>query len=111
MMIDLDALQRECHEIAVEKGFWDLPDANLGEKLCLVHAEISEALEELRKGNPSYYGYYRADGKPEGFGYELADAVIRIFDLAEHEEIPLGDYIREKLEFNKTRPVMHGKRF
>ena len=34
---------------------------------------------------------------------ELADAVIRIFDLAESRNFNLGETIYEKLEYNKSR--------
>ena len=34
---------------------------------------------------------------------ELADAIIRIFDLAESKGFKLGETIYEKLEYNKTR--------
>ena len=36
-------------------------------------------------------------------GVELADAIIRIFDLAESRGFKLGETIYEKLEYNKSR--------
>jgi NTP pyrophosphatase (non-canonical NTP hydrolase) len=110
--MDLTELQIDCHYLAKEKGFWpEGEQRNVPEMLALIHSEISEALEEYRKGvghrRMSTTG--RTDGKPEGFGVELADAVIRILDLAEGLQINLADRIREKLEFNRTRPHKHGK--
>lgn len=113
--MDFNELQAQCHELAIDKGFWTdaegRPKArNVPEMLALIHSEISEALEEYRTGRPVWLVYYPHEApKPEGFGVELADAVIRILDLAEGLEIPLLDQIREKLEYNKTRPQMHGK--
>lgn len=86
------------------------------EKLMLVVSEVSEALEVYREGvNPSLSyltAVRRADGsivsKPVGFDSELADAAIRIFDLAEHLGIDIERAIEEKHEFNKTRPHRHG---
>jgi len=49
------------------------------------------------------------EGKPQGFKYELADAVIRIADLAEACGVDLGGAIFEKMQFNCSRPFMHGK--
>jgi NTP pyrophosphatase (non-canonical NTP hydrolase) len=46
--------------------------------------------------------------KPEGFGIELADAIIRIMDLAEWLDIDLAEMIGIKAEYNKSRPMRHG---
>ncbi|MBR3996408.1 MAG: hypothetical protein IKI97_14170, partial [Clostridia bacterium] len=55
--------------------------------------------------------YYREDGKPEGVPSELADAVIRCFDMADYYGIDLEAAIMEKHAFNLTRPYKHGKEF
>lgn len=49
--------------------------------------------------------------KPEGFGVELADAVIRIADLAYLTGLDLGALILEKMTYNGTRPHKHGRKF
>lgn len=76
-------------------------------KIALVTSELSEAVEELRKGHDVTHVYV-VDKKPEGFPVELADAVIRALDLAEMLGIDLEDVIQSKLDFNVTRGVMHG---
>jgi hypothetical protein len=48
--------------------------------------------------------------KPEGFGVELADAVIRCFDLAEAMKIDLPALIELKHQYNKSRPFKHGNK-
>jgi len=102
--------QNEIHQLAVDKGWWET-ERNIPEVLCLIHSEISEALEELRSG-VEVQNYVLADnGKPEGFGVELADAVIRILDLAEHFDIDLEHLIALKHEYNKGRAYRHGKNF
>lgn len=93
--------------IAVEHGWWET-DRNVGEQVALMHSELSEALEEWRTGNPLPHVYYRADGKPEGFGVELADCVIRIMDTCMAYTIDLEEMIRIKTEFNRNRPYRHG---
>ena len=78
----------------------------------------TEAHEELRSGHPVNESYYATgsgdDGtlkKPEGVPSELADVVIRVFDLAEELGIDLGAVIEEKLKYNATRIAGHGRKF
>lgn len=78
-------------------------------RLMLIVSELSEACEELRKGHSPDEIYFK-DGKPEGFPIEMADAVIRIGDLCAEHNVDLQSAIGMKLEFNTTRPLMHGGR-
>ena len=86
------------------QGFWT--SSNFGEKIALVHSELSEALEANRKSLMS-------DHCPEltGEAEELADAVIRILDLAAQRDINLVEAIAVKMEYNLTRPYKHGKAY
>lgn len=112
--VTMSDLQRDSHNITLEKGFWDKREdgtyPSLGEKLMLTVSELAEAMEELRKNSDPTL-VYTVDGKPEGFGVELADAVIRIADLAEKCGLDLGALIRLKMRYNATRPHRHGKKF
>jgi hypothetical protein len=71
---------------------------NVGELLCLIHSEISEAMEGHRKG-------LMDDKLPHRpmLEVELADAVIRIFDMAGGLGLDIGGAIGEKLEYNASR--------
>lgn len=73
-------------------------DRNVGEMLCLVHSEISEALEGHRKGLQDDKLGHRSM-----FEVELADAVIRIFDIAAGHKLNLGSALVEKLQYNAQR--------
>lgn len=70
--------------------------------LCLIHAEISEALEGYRQNIP----YEEKGSLPE----ELADAVIRIWDMCEYLGIDIASEVNKKHLFNKSRPYRHGNK-
>lgn len=54
--------------------------------------------------------YVKWQAKPKGFDIELADALIRIFDLAGAKGIDLEGALRTKMRYNEGRPPMHGRR-
>ena len=104
----------EIHANALAHGWWDDTKnyderlAKIPEKILLVHCELSEAVEEFR--NDKISTYFGEDGKPEGVFVELADAVIRIFDLAGACGVDLEHLIECKHHYNKTRSHRHGNK-
>jgi NTP pyrophosphatase (non-canonical NTP hydrolase) len=110
-------VQRRCYETAKRHGWWekyDCPEAELfkeeimSSKLMLMVSELAETLEEIRKGKDPAEIYVGEGGKPEGIPVELADTIIRIFDLAERHEVDLAHAINIKMMFNENRPYKHG---
>jgi NTP pyrophosphatase (non-canonical NTP hydrolase) len=98
-------IQYYCYGMSRDKGFWE--SDNPGEKIALMHSELSEALEAIRKGNPE-------SKKIPGFTHseeELADCVIRIMDFAGYFGLDLAEAIIAKIEHNASRPHKHGKKF
>ena len=91
---------------AVNHGFWK-EDPNDGERMALIHAEISEALEALRDNNPTSSKIMEFSSVEE----ELADAVIRIMDYCFGKDLDIAGAIEAKIEYNKDREFMHGKAF
>lgn len=101
--MNIKELQKEIHEQNVQVGWWDNVDKeSITErlsKLALCHSELSEALEGFRKDLMDDKLPHRKMAE-----VELADAVIRIFDLAGACGFDLQSAIEEKIEFNKHRP-------
>ena len=111
----IEELQFSIHQANIKAGWWtdlstnmDLAEevrqgtrlgkALVAEKLCLVHSEISEAMEGHRKS-------LKDDKLPHRpmVEVEMADAVIRILDLCGALKLDLAGAIFEKLEYNRSR--------
>jgi NTP pyrophosphatase (non-canonical NTP hydrolase) len=105
--LDFKELQKEIHQCAVDHGWWSNGNRNIPECLCLIHSEVSEALEDYRTGNMNASTDF-VTTKPIGFPSELADIIIRTMDLAEALGIDLEEAVRIKKEYNKIRPYRHG---
>lgn len=93
-----------------EKTGFEEPIENPERKMLLAISEICEAQNELRDGYAVNEIYYN-ENKPEGFPVEIADAIIRLLDLAHSCKIDIAHVIAIKIEYNKTRPAKHGRKF
>lgn len=114
---DLQTLIGETNGKSGFNGAEGAPEEYWDRKLLLVVSEVVEAQDELRHGHSvteHYYSYPDGDegpAKPEGFGAEIADAVIRLMGIAYEAGIDLDTVIREKVDYNGTRGYKHGKSF
>jgi len=108
--MDLKDISKRCHGDAKKLGWYDSGKVKSDvESLMMVVTELAEAVEELRVPE-AQLEYKGKNGKPEGVAVELADAVIRLLDLAEFKGIDLERVILEKLDFNLTRGYRHGNK-
>jgi len=90
----------EIHDDNVKAGWWDDGKGKyvVATKVALIHSEVSEAMEGFRKDLPDKHLPHRKNAE-----VELADAVIRIFDLAGAHGYDLGGAIAEKRAYNAQR--------
>lgn len=119
----INELIEKAHENAVKHGFWEdfslikdivdeidcldeydkvnkiLKTNAICTRLTLIHDEVSEATEGLRKNDIA------------NFKEELADIAIRLADLVGGLNIDLEGEIKKKMKINHNRPYKHGKQF
>lgn len=113
----INEMMAEAHDNSRAHGFWDgvcrpLPPTVIASKLMLIVSEAAEALEESREYTINLYSYQdtgKGLPKPIGFASELADILIRVGDLAGVMDIDLETAVKEKMAYNRTRPIKHGK--
>jgi hypothetical protein len=93
-------------ENALKKGFWS-DNPTVGDKIALMHQELSELLET-----------YRSDSKPSAkipdfseAEEEVADLIIRAADFGYHYSLRIAEAIVAKHAYNTGRPYKHGKNF
>jgi len=91
----------EVHRYAVDKGWWE-NERPVPELLCLLHSEVSEALEAYRNNIMS--------GEPGCLEEELADLVIRIWDMCGAFHIDIAEEVNKKHQINLQRPYRHGNK-
>lgn len=75
---------------------WHNPSCDLPTDLLLIHSEISEACEALRKGDMA------------GVEEELADVIIRVLHVAEKNGFNMKKAVWDKHINNIRRPLRHG---
>lgn len=113
----IDKLADEIFEISDNNGFWCIDEisdfAIVPIKLALIGDEVSEALKVHRE---QFFDSIEnintmTNEQQEQFVEELADIVIRTFDLAAGLGLEIGEAIVSKVEKNKGRPYKHNKRY
>lgn len=102
-----NVLRDGCHNASLTSGWWnDLHTGEelihrphiVGEKLMLIVSEVAEAMEGHRKGLQDSHLIDRPMVE-----VELADAVIRIMDLAGAMGLDIGGAIADKMDYNAHR--------
>lgn len=100
----INDLRNVCYQASYKAGWHtdietgELKDRNKAEMICLMHSELSEAMEGERKGLMDDHLPNRPMAE-----VEMADAVIRIMDYCGRFNYDIGGAIVEKLEYNANR--------
>jgi len=101
---EINNLRDICYKASFDAGWHtnletgELLERNKAEMLCLIHSEISEAMEGERKGLVDDHLPDRPMAE-----VELADAVIRIMDYAGRWGYDIGGALVAKMDYNKNR--------
>ncbi|WZE63570.1 pyrophosphatase [Maribacter phage Panino] len=102
--IEINQLRDRCYKASFDAGWHtdintgELKERNKGEMLCLIHSEISEAMEGERKDLMDDHLPHRPMAE-----VELADALIRIMDYAGRWGYDIGGAVVEKMNYNANR--------
>lgn len=96
-------LARRAREIAISKG-WEDELRTFGDKIALMHTELSEAVEAYRHSNPM------SEHIPDftSIEEEMADVIIRVLHYSSEADLRIGAAILAKLDYNASRPHRHG---
>ncbi len=117
-------LQKQIHKNAISKGFYD-KGQNFGTSLMLVVSELGECIEAHRQNDWCDIKAFNEVMVNETFDFEtcfkkyvkdtvqdeIADAFIRILDMCEYYGIDLQKHVELKMEYNKSRPRLHDKKY
>lgn len=115
----INLLSRTAHNTAVEHGFYaehselmhtlegndaDMRLVEAAERdfvlaaIAKISSECGEAVAAIQHGE-----------EEDKIVEELADVIIRTFDLCGFLDADLGETLVRKMQYNKTRPYKHGK--
>ncbi|WP_024469274.1 hypothetical protein [Treponema pedis] len=112
----INELVLDSYKNAKEKGFYERPEnQNVGCLLMQIVSELSEAMEAHRQGKittmPHCFVELETYNIKDNFEVEIADAFIRLASLCGYLNIDIEEFIKVKMQINKLREPLHGKKY
>lgn len=114
----LNRLSVQLRLFQIEAGF---AEGSVVQRLLLIHSEISEAAEALRKDklsnisdicNAEPFKSEFEEHIKDSFEDEIADAIIRLLALCAEYDINIESHIEAKMKYNELRDFKaEGKKF
>lgn len=117
---------KECYEAAAAKGFHNEGINDLPTMLLHIIVELSEAVEADRNDkfvkqediekykkieDEEYRNSFFYNKIKDTFEDEIADCFIRLGDLCGKIGIDIDFHIKAKMDYNKCRAYLHGKKY
>jgi NTP pyrophosphatase (non-canonical NTP hydrolase) len=127
MEINLNTISKAIHEGNLRQGFYD-PPPSLDRQILLVITELAESIEADRKNkkcslsstalltllryeDDKYFKSQFQNEVKDTYEDEIADTMIRLFDLCGYLNIDIDKHISAKVRYNSLREYKHGKRY
>jgi len=95
---EIEEFCEEAHSVAREHGWWD-KNRDHKEAILMIITELCEGVQKDRAGDN------------DGFEEEIVDVWIRLADLTGYLNFDIEEGIRKKMEYNKTRPYRHNRKY
>jgi len=96
--MDIKETCQKVHRTALEHGWWN-DYISYPEKMMMVITELAESVQEDRSDHIKERDT------------EIADAIIRLFDLCRFYDIDIETEIKKKMKINESREYKHGKKY
>ena len=102
-----DEMAKRVYALGHSQGFWSQGKRHPSHPIAWAMSELGEALEAWRCGDQPDKNIKTRGG----FEVQLADVLGILLDMSEGYGLDLAGALADKMEFNRTRGHLHGKRY